>query len=251
MGLSKGDARNTFGTYHSVITTHTACMGPGDPVTAALLGADVLTELMTGRSVPCHPHRLPGHPGRQWPRSSSGLLQALWFLLMPRAAGLIHSQTPEGSGSLHLSPHTHPAGQTGTGHRVPRAQACSAHPFLSAWQCQLFSAPLPVPHMALQGEHSLPRAHDTLNKSSARALMLSHGLDLSTELSFEPAALCGCILLLLEFPVPGPWWGSVTLEGGQANFTHCLEHRSGRQTHPCCNQRHNSSTWELLQASVF
>lgn len=152
MGLSKGDARNTSGTYHSVITTHTACVGPGDPVTEALLGADVLTELMTGWSVPCHPH----HPGRQWPRSSSGLLQVLRFLPMPRPAGLVHSQTPEGSGSLHLSPHTHPAGQTGTGYGVPWTQACSAHPFLSAWQCQLFSAPLPVPHMALQGEHLPP-----------------------------------------------------------------------------------------------
>lgn len=89
-GLSKGDTRNTFGAYHCVITTHTACVGPGDIVARVLLEADVLTELMTGWSVPCHPLHLPGHLGQQRPSSSSGLFQALRFLPMPSPMGLIH-----------------------------------------------------------------------------------------------------------------------------------------------------------------
>lgn len=129
-GLSKGDTRNTYGTYHCVITTHTTCMGPGDIVTRVLLGADVLRELTTGWSVLCHPQHLPGHPGRQQPSSSSGLLQVLRFLPMPSPTEFIHFQTPEGSGSFHLSPNTHPAGQTGTGLQCPPLPISLAMPAL-------------------------------------------------------------------------------------------------------------------------
>ena len=90
----------------------------------------MLRELTTGWSVLCHPQHLPGHPGWQRPSSSSGLLQVLRFLPMPSPTEFIHFQTPEGSGSFHLSPHTHPAGQTGTGLQCPPLPVSLARPAL-------------------------------------------------------------------------------------------------------------------------
>ena len=153
-GLSKGDTRNRFGAYHCVITTHTACVGPGDIVARVLLEADVLTELMTGWSVPCHPLHLPGHLGRQRPSSSSGLFQALRFLPMPSPMGLIHFQTPEGSGSFHLSPPHPPCWPEQHRPAVPTPSCQPGNASSSQPQSQFHTWPC-------RGEHLPPHSHDT------------------------------------------------------------------------------------------